>query len=329
MVSFTGSSATGSKIMTTCAQRLAQTMLELGGKSALVVYDDVQLEEAVEAVMRGFLTNGGQICTAHSRLVVHEAIKAPLLARLKEEMEKLPFCDDPISECDRGDNAWVNRKPTVLQPVICKSQHDKIGSMLQNAREDGVAVICGGFLVTDRPGYYVQPTIFLDPPCDNAIWQEEVGPRGISPNELVDCGRVGEERCQPYRCVCACVCVCVFFLIVVLRLQVFGPVLCVRSFTTDDEAVAEANSTRFGLASTVMCADPTRCRKVANRVRAGAVYATSNGKGLLFEFPQVQRGGYGQSGIGRELGLHGLYEYTELKSINFTGFTLADATAAQ
>jgi len=61
------------------------------------------------------------------------------------------------------------------------------------------------------------------------------------------------------------------------------------------------------------------------QVRAGAVYATSNGKGILFEFPMVQRGGYGQSGVGRELGLRGLYEYTELKSINFTGFRLEDA----
>merc|ERR1719161_1567267 len=72
MISFTGSSATGSKVMATCASRLAQTMLELGGKSALVVFDDVNLDNAVETCMKGFLTNGGQICTAHTRLIVHE-----------------------------------------------------------------------------------------------------------------------------------------------------------------------------------------------------------------------------------------------------------------
>ena len=69
-----------------------------------------------------------------------------------------------------------------------------------------------------------------------------------------------------------------------------------------------------------MSADAAVCRRVANKIRAGAVYATARGEGILAEFPNVQRGGYGCSGVGRELGLHGLYEYTELKSVNYTGF---------
>jgi delta 1-pyrroline-5-carboxylate dehydrogenase len=89
--------------------------------------------------------------------------------------------------------------------------------------------------------------------------------------------------------------------------EVFGPVLAVRSFTTEAEAVAEANSTRFGLAATVMSKDGAKARRVANQIRAGAVYASSTGRGILFEFPNVQRGGFGCSGVGRELGLHGLY----------------------
>ena len=87
----------------------------------------------------------------------------------------------------------------------------------------------------------------------------------------------------------------------------------------------EANSTAFGLASTVMSSDPAKAMRVANRIRAGAVYATSNGEGLLAEHPAVSRGGFGCSGVGRELGIGGLHEYTELKSINYTGFTLKDA----
>ena len=87
----------------------------------------------------------------------------------------------------------------------------------------------------------------------------------------------------------------------------------------------EANSTKFGLASTVMSSDPAKAMRVANRIRAGAVYATSTGEGILAEHPAVSRGGFGCSGVGRELGISGLHEYTELKSVNYTGFTLADA----
>ena len=109
--------------------------------------------------------------------------------------------------------------------------------------------------------------------------------------------------------------------------EVFGPVLSVRSFFTEAEAVMEANSTAFGLASTVMSSDPAKARRVANRIRAGAVYATSTGEGLLAEHPAVSRGGFGCSGVGRELGIGGLHEYTELKSVNYTGFSLAQANA--
>ena len=91
----------------------------------------------------------------------------------------------------------------------------------------------------------------------------------------------------------------------------------------------EANSTAFGLASTVMSSDPAKAMRVANRIRAGAVFATSNGEGLLAEHPAVSRGGFGFSGVGRELGIGGLHEYTELKSVNYTGFSLADAKKKQ
>ena len=106
----------------------------------------------------------------------------------------------------------------------------------------------------------------------------------------------------------------------------FGPVLTVRTFSTEADAVKEANSTAVGLASTVMSSNPKKARRVANQIRAGAVYATSTGEGILAEHPAVSRGGFGCSGVGRELGIGGLHEYTELKSINYTGFSLSDAT---
>ncbi|MBQ31424.1 MAG: aldehyde dehydrogenase [Deltaproteobacteria bacterium] len=284
MISFTGSSLTGSKIMEVCAPKLSQCALELGGKSALVVFDDTDLDRAVETTMKGFLTNGGQICTAHTRLVVQEGLKAPLLDKLKEELEKLPFCNDPITEKDRGDRAWEAGMTDVVQPVVCESQHKKILGFLEEAKADGVEVLTGGSVpdaatVGNSGGYFIQPTVLTNVARDADVWQKEV----------------------------------------------FGPVLSVRSFSTEQEAVHEANSTAFGLASTVMSSDPAKAMRVANRIRAGAVYATSTGEGILAEHPAVSRGGFGCSGVGRELGIGGLHEYTELKSVNYTGFSLADA----
>jgi len=279
MISFTGSSATGTKIMQSCAPRLAQSMLELGGKSALVVFPDVSVDDAVVTCMKGMLTNGGQICTAHTRLIIHRDIKEAVLGKLKEELEKLPFSRDPIAEDQQGDNAWGEHEtlPGLVQAVASASQRDKIASFLAAAQasgNSGTVLTGGGVPAGMETGFFIQPTVFVEPEREAPVWQTEV----------------------------------------------FGPVLCVRSFGTEKEAAAEANSTAFGLASTVMSADAAVCRRVANKIRAGAVYATARGEGILAEFPNVQRGGYGCSGVGRELGLHGLYEYTELKSVNYTGF---------
>ena len=284
MISFTGSSITGSKVMEACAPKLSQVALELGGKSALVVFDDTDLDKAVETTMKGFLTNGGQICTAHTRLIVQDNFKQPLLNKLKEELEKLPFCTNPITEKNRGDRAWEDGKTDVVQPVVCDSQHKKILGFLDEAKAAGVAILTGGGVPDEEVighsgGYFIQPTVLVNVGQETDVWQKEV----------------------------------------------FGPVLSVRSFSSEAEAVLEANSTKFGLASTVMSSDPAKAMRVANRIRAGAVYATSTGEGILAEHPAVSRGGFGCSGVGRELGISGLHEYTELKSVNYTGFTLADA----
>jgi betaine-aldehyde dehydrogenase len=284
MISFTGSSITGSKVMEACAPKLSQVALELGGKSALVVFDDTDLDKAVETTMKGFLTNGGQICTAHTRLIVQDNFKQPLLNKLKEELEKLPFCTNPITEKNRGDRAWEDGKTDVVQPVVCDSQHKKILGFLDEAKAAGVEILTGGGVpdeevVGHSGGYFIQPTVLVNVGQETDVWQKEV----------------------------------------------FGPVLSVRSFSSEAEAVLEANSTKFGLASTVMSSDPAKAMRVANRIRAGAVYATSTGEGILAEHPAVSRGGFGCSGVGRELGISGLHEYTELKSVNYTGFTLADA----
>ena len=221
--------------------------------------------------------------STHTSLV-QDSFKTKLLNKLKEELEKLPFCNDPITEKDRGDRAWEDGMTDVVQPIVCESQHKKVLRFLDEAKSAGVEFLTGGNVpdaetVGNTGGYFIQPTVLVNVERDSDVWQKEV----------------------------------------------FGPVLSVRTFSTEQEAVLEANSTAFGLASTVMSSDPAKAMRVANRIRAGAVYATSNGEGLLAEHPAVSRGGFGCSGVGRELGIGGLHEYTELKSINYTGFSLNEA----
>jgi len=293
MISFTGSTTTGSKIMNASSSKLSQCMLELGGKSAMVVFDDADLDKAVETTMKGFLTNGGQICTAHTRLLLQDTagggggeFKTKFLAKLKGHVEALPYSSDPITERERGDRTWESGMTDVVQPVVCESQRIKILDALRRAEEcEDIEVLCGGGIPPEsqanKSGYYVQPTVLLDVPLDHELWNTEV----------------------------------------------FGPVLSVRTFATESDAVAQVNSTPFGLASTVFTSSPGIARRVSAKIRAGTVYVTSTGDGLLAEFPCVRRGGYGRSGIGRELGLDGLYEYTELKSVIYTGgFSLKEAT---
>ena len=284
MVSFTGSSLTGTKIMEASAPKLSQVALELGGKSAMVIFEDTDIERAVEATIKGCLTNGGQICTAHTRLIVQEGIREHLLKELKNVLEKIPYCRDPITERERGDRAWEAGITDVLQPIVSASQHKKILDFLNEAKAAGIEIYTGGRVpdpadVENSDGYFIQPTILTNVPRNSDAWQKEI----------------------------------------------FGPVLSVRSFSNEAEAISEANSTAFGLASTVMSSDPAKAMRVANRIRAGAVFATSTGEGLLAEHPAVSRGGFGCSGVGRELGIGGLHEYTELKSVNYSGFSIAEA----
>ena len=284
MVSFTGSSLTGTKIMEASAPKLSQVALELGGKSAMVVFEDTDIERAVETTIKGCLTNGGQICTAHTRLIVQEGIMGHLLKELKNVFEKIPYCRDPITERERGDRAWEAGMTDVIQPLVSASQHEKVLDFLNEAKAAGIEIYTGGRVpdpadVGNSGGYFIQPTILTNVPRDSDAWQKEI----------------------------------------------FGPVLSVRSFSSEAEAITEANSTAFGLASTVMSSDPAKAMRVANRIRSGAVFATSTGEGLLAEHPAVSRGGFGCSGVGRELGIVGLHEYTELKSVNYSGFSIAEA----
>lgn len=161
-LAFTGSLATGKKVMATAAQRIANVTLELGGKSPILVFDDADLEQAVEWVMFGIFWNKGEICSATSRLLVQSGIAPRLYARLKLECEKISI-GNPLED------------GILLGPLVSSGQYDKVFSFLEIAQTEGLTLLTGG----KRPphlerGFYLEPTVFVDVPTTSHLWQEEI-----------------------------------------------------------------------------------------------------------------------------------------------------------
>ncbi|QKK20613.1 aldehyde dehydrogenase family protein [Rhizobium indicum] len=252
-LAFTGSGPVGSKIMAAAARDIKRVSLELGGKSPFVVFEDADIDKAVEWIMFGIFWNQGQVCSATSRVLVHEAIYGRLLERLVEETNRIKIGNG----LDEG---------TLLGPLVSKRQYDQVVAAIEGARKAGATVACGG----TRPegidrGFYLRPTVLTDVPLDSDAWKEEI----------------------------------------------FGPVVCVRSFKTEEEAVNLANDSRFGLAAAVMSKDDARAERVAAAFRAGIVWINCSQP----TFTEAPWGGYKESGIGRELGRWGLDNYLETKQI--------------
>ena len=252
-LAFTGSVPTGSKIMQIAAQDIKNVSLELGGKSPIIVFDDCQLERAVEWIMFGIFWNQGQVCSGTSRALVHRPLYDRLLKRLTEEANKIKI--------GAGDQEGV-----LMGPLVNQNQYDKVTAAIKLGIDQGATLVCGG----SRPahldkGYYVAPTILSDMDDDSWVWKEEI----------------------------------------------FGPVLCIKVFDTEEEAIKLANNSRFGLAAAVMSDNDHRCDRVAAKLRAGIVWINCSQP----TFVEAPWGGYKQSGIGRELGEWGLNNYLETKQI--------------
>ncbi|MFT0532505.1 aldehyde dehydrogenase family protein [Castellaniella hirudinis] len=256
-LAFTGSGVVGSRIMAAAARDIKCVSLELGGKSPFLVFEDSDLDQAVEWVMFGIFWNQGEVCSATSRVLVQEKLYPRFLSRLVEETDKI-VVGDGLAE------------GTQLGPLVSRPQYDKVLSAIERARAAGAVVACGGTRpATPTQGYYLRPTVLTDVPLDSDAWREEI----------------------------------------------FGPVVCVRPFGTEAEAVRLANDTRFGLAAAVMSGDTARAERVAAALRAGIVWINCSQP----TFTEAPWGGYKQSGIGRELGRWGLDNYLETKQI--TRFT--------
>lgn len=252
-LAFTGSVATGRKVMTAAAAGIRSISLELGGKSPLIVFADCDIEKAVEWILFGVFWNKGEVCSATSRVLVERSLYPALLARLKEATEAIKI--------GAGDAPGVK-----LGPVVSNLQYDKVMAAIELGKTTDARLITGG----RRPagmetGYFIAPTIFADVPTDAALWREEI----------------------------------------------FGPVLCINAFDSEEEALHLANDSPFGLAGAVMSRDLERCERVAGKLRAGIVWINCSQP----TFTQVPWGGYKSSGIGRELGTAGFMGFREVKQI--------------
>lgn len=252
-VAFTGSSMTGQSVMSAAALNTKPVTLELGGKSPIIVFDDVDILKAVEWAMFGCFWTNGQICSATSRLLVQESIASEFLDELIKWTESIKISDPLEKGCRLG-------------PVVSEGQYKKILNFISHAQAEGAIVHCGG----KRPdhlekGYFVAPTVLGNVTPSMQIWKEEV----------------------------------------------FGPVLAVSTFKTEDEAIELANNSLYGLAAAVLSKDEERCKRVSEALQAGIVWINCSQP----TFCQAPWGGTKRSGFGRELGEWGLENYLSIKQV--------------
>ena len=255
-ISFTGGPITARKILEACAQEIKPSVMELGGKSASLVFPDCDLQAAAERA--AFWTVGclaGQGCALPTRQVVHADVYDEFVAKLKAIVESFKV-GDPL-------------EPGVMVgPVINKAAAERICGMFDRARNDGAATFllgggrCGGEL---SEGNFIEPTVIVDADPDHEISQVEI----------------------------------------------FGPAVVVLKFETEDEAVAIANNSEYGLAAYIQSNDIQRVHRLAERLEAGGVYVNGG-----FQInPHTPFGGVGISGFGKEGGKGGIDEFLHYKTV--------------
>ncbi|MDH1528913.1 aldehyde dehydrogenase family protein [Pseudomonas mosselii] len=159
-LSFTGSNGVGSQVMRAAAAQCRPVTLELGGKSAIVVFDDCDVDQAVEWIVAGITWNAGQMCSATSRLLVQDGIADALLPRLQAALEALRVGNPLAEEVDMG-------------PLTSQAQWLKVAGYFATAREEGLTCLAGGKAL-DRDGWFVSPTLYVDVPVSSRLWSEEI-----------------------------------------------------------------------------------------------------------------------------------------------------------
>ena len=252
-VSFTGSTEVGTNVMQTAAAHIGRVSLELGGKSANVVFADADLDVCLESSVWSVFDNAGQDCCARSRQLVQRPVYDEFVERFAARTSSI-VVGNPLDGS------------TEMGPLISEGQRRTTLDYIGVGLDEGARHVAGGDL-PDRPGYFVRPTVLAD--VDNS-W------------------RVAQE-------------------------EIFGPVACMIPFDDEDDAVRLANGSPYGLSGSIWTRNLGRAIRVAKAIRTG-VLSVNSASSVHTEAPF---GGYKQSGIGREMGMHAVALYTEVKNVYF------------
>ena len=252
-ISFTGGLNAAQQIIRNSAENFAEVSLELGGKSPMVIFDDVDIENAVNGILLSIFSATGQSCVAGSRLLIQDSMYDQLIEKVAARAAQIRI-GDPLD-----DNSQMG-------PLATLGQLERIEETVANAIKNGATLVHGGKVPdhTDK-GWYYEPTIVSCPSQDLRIVREEM----------------------------------------------FGPVVSALKFSDEEEAVALANDSRFGLAAGVFTRDIGRALRVTKAIRAGIVWVNT----YRVVSPMAPFGGFKDSGHGRESGLDAIYDYTRAKTV--------------
>ncbi len=250
-LSFTGSTNVGRILLRKAADQVIHSSMELGGNAPFIVFDDADLDKAIEGAMIAKMRNGGSACTAANRLYVQRGIAAAFTERLTERMRALRVGPGVEETTDCG-------------PLVNAATANKVADLVDDAVSKGAKALCGGKR-PDGQGHYYLPTVLSDVP-DNAR---------------------------------------------IVREEIFGPVAPIYVFDTEEDVIARANDTEYGLVAYVFTQDVARGLRVSERLEAGMLALN---RGLVSD-PAAPFGGVKQSGLGREGAHHGMLEFMEGKYI--------------
>jgi succinate-semialdehyde dehydrogenase/glutarate-semialdehyde dehydrogenase len=250
-LSFTGSTGVGRTLLAEAAKNVISCSMELGGNAPVIVFEDADLDNAIEGVMLAKMRNAGQACTAANRIYVQSSIYEAFVARLAGRMSALMVGPGIETGTECG-------------PMISAAAVAKIGHLVEDATARGAKLLCGGKRPNGK-GFYYPPTVLSEVPAEAEMIHEEI----------------------------------------------FGPVAALCRFETEDEAIARANDTEYGLSAYIFTRDIGRGIRVARRIESGMIALN---RGLVSD-PAAPFGGVKQSGLGREGGTEGIYEFLETKYI--------------
>jgi succinate-semialdehyde dehydrogenase/glutarate-semialdehyde dehydrogenase len=250
-LSFTGSTEVGRKLMSQASETLLRLSMELGGNAPFLVFDDADVDAAVEGAMIAKMRNIGEACTSANRFHIAGSVMDEFAAKLADKMRALTL--------GRGVD-----EGTDVGPLIDDNQRAKVSDLVQDAIGRGAHAVVGG-QARDGAGYFYNPTVLTDIPDDAELLQQEI----------------------------------------------FGPVAPVKGFTDEDEAIAAANNTEYGLVAYVFTRDLKRALRVCEKLQTGMIGLNQG----MVSNAQAPFGGVKQSGFGREGGYEGIEEYLETKYV--------------